>query len=367
MGAPSRRRTTWIALAAVLAVSAGAFLTWRLTNVFTPDRLCGGAVTRADAQAVLGEGRITGSASTARGGDPTTRCTITAREGLGGTVRASITLHTERAVSPGIDSQVRTVPQMSQLEGGRPGAFSNRTGWVLLPAGCVLPEPKKDPLPLKSRGDADVLWADVWLAPDDVLPEKRRAEEQPDTAARASLARITDGLAAAVGRQAGCGGALAASGDRLGDPGGAARASDDRKVCGLPGLSLGVTAGRTTPLREHVSAEGAPVWICGLDDGYLVSPVVSLIATTDEAFIGAAALEGELRTPLPAGWRGAGETDGPVLVPCGKDTLYLSVSSLDSALRDGRQETRTELPKDLFARFANAVAAQRGCEPVAPS
>ncbi|MDQ0311251.1 hypothetical protein J2S46_005807 [Kitasatospora herbaricolor] len=366
MRALSRRRTAWIALAAVLAVSAGALLTWRLTNVFGPDRLCGGAVSRADAQQVLGEGRITESGSTARAGDPTVSCTITARTGLGGTARARVTLRTERAVSPGIDKQVRTVPQMSQLEGGRPGSFSNRTGWVLLPAGCVLPVPKDDPLPLKSRGDADVLWADVWFSPDDVLPEKRRAEEQPDTAARTALARVADGMAAAAGRQAGCGTPAAPAGDRLGDPGGQARASEDGKACGLPGLSLGSTAGRTTPLRERVSSEGAPVWICGVEDGHLVSPVLSFTVTADQAWIGAAALDTELRAALPTGWRGTGDTDGPVLVPCGKDTLYLGVSALDSALRDGQGEARSELPKDLFARFANAVAAQRGCEPIAP-
>ncbi|MFC9329911.1 hypothetical protein [Kitasatospora sp. NPDC057015] len=360
-----RRRTAWIALVAVLAVSAGTALTWRLTNLFTPDRLCGGAVARSDAQRLLGGGRITEAGPTARAGDPTTDCTITARTGLGGTARASVTLRTERAVSPGIDTQARTVPQMSQLTGDRPGAFSNRTGWVLLPAGCELPVPKDDPLPLVSLGNADVLRADVWLAPDDVQPERRRAEEVPDPAARASLARITDGLAAAIGREAHCGTPVTVE-DRLGDPGGESRASDDGKACGLPGLSLGAAAGRTTPLRERVTAEGAPVWICGIDDGYYVSPVVSFVATADEAFIGAAALAGELRTPLPAGWRGTGETDGPVLVPCGRGSLYLGVSALDGALRDGEQEGRSELPKDLFARFANAVAAARGCEPIAP-
>ena len=365
MRTPRGRRTSWIALVAVLAVTAGALLPWRLTNVFAPDRLCGGAVARADAQEVLGKGRITESGATARTGDPSASCTITAREGLGATARASVTLRTERAVSPGIDSQVRTVPQMSQLEGGRPGAFSNRTGWVLLPAGCLLPEPGKDALGLKARGDADVLWADVWIAPDDVLPEQRRAEERPDPAARAALARIADDLAVGIGRQAGCG-APATVEDRLGDPGGASRVSEEQKVCGLPGLGLGATAGRTTPLRERVSAEGAPVWMCGVEDGHLVSPVVGFTVTADEAFIGAAALDSELRAPLPAGWRGVGKTDGPILVPCGGTTLYLGVTYLDSALRDGPQETRSELPRDLFARFANAVAAARGCEPVAP-
>ncbi|MFF8774631.1 hypothetical protein [Kitasatospora sp. NPDC015120] len=347
----SRRAWTLVAAALVLVLGAGGFATWRYTNLFVPDRLCDGAVATKDVQRLLGDGRIEVVQSRLAGdrAAPEGRCVI---EVAGG---ADLTLQThgvDRA-----DERSPVDPAMSQPDRGPLGAFANDTGWLVLPAGCRKASGSgTEAFPDR---DADILSADVRHRGKHGLRwQDEPSKETPDQEARSALARLAADFGAALARSSGCG-----SGDvpdmHLTAPGTAVEPATDGRLCGLPGVGTGENK---QDLAQRVSDPAAPLQSCWVYSRIMSEPAIRFTSTTDTRYPAFVARRATLDAPLPAGWRGTG-SHGDVHAPCGKDDLFLHLSGREdlTAPRD-----RSAFSTPLFTSWVNAVAAQRGCEPVAP-
>ncbi len=344
----SRRAWAIIAGVLVLVVGAGGYASWRY-NLFLPDRLCDGAVAAKDVRQVLGDGRIevVQSQLPKDRAEPGGRCVIRIRNG------ADLTLQTHGVELA--DDRSLVDPAMSQPDRGPLGAFANDTGWLVLPAGC-----RKTPGSTKvfPDRDADILGADVrHRGKHELMWQDDPSKETPDQEARAALARLAADFGAALAKSSGCGSADVPD-MHLTAPGPAVTPATDGQLCGLPGVGTG----RNRPeLAQRVSDPAAPLQSCWVYSQIMSEPALRFTVTTDTRYPTFVASRKSLDTPLPTGWRGAG-TDGAVHAPCGKDDLFLHLS--------GRNDLVTPEPNafstQLFTSWVNAVAAQRGCEPVAP-
>ncbi|MEV0194002.1 hypothetical protein AB0I39_36475 [Kitasatospora purpeofusca] len=345
-------RRTWFVVVGVLvlALGGGGFATWQYTNLFLPDRLCDGAVSAKDVQQVLGDGRIEVVQSRLPKdlAGPAGRCVVRVRGG------ADLTLQShgvERA-----DKRSPVDPAMSQPDRGPLGAFANDTGWLVLPAGCrstttgsteVLPDRDADILAadVRHRGEHGLMWQD------------NPSKEKPDQEARAALARLAADFGAALAKSSGCGSADVPD-VHLTAPGPAVTPATDGQLCGLPGVGTG----RNLPeLAQRVSDPAALLQSCWVYNQIMSEPALRLTVTADSRYPTLVADRKNLDTALPTGWRGTG-TDGAVHAQCGKDHLFFHLS--------GRPDLVTPEPTafstQLFTSWVNAVAAQRGCEPIAP-
>ncbi|MFF2955795.1 hypothetical protein ACFVVU_31165 [Kitasatospora sp. NPDC057965] len=348
---PSRR--TWAVLAGVLvlALGAGGFAAWRYTGLFLPDRLCDGAVATGDVRAVLGGGRlevVRSERSTDRE-RPEGSCVIEARDG------ADLTLRTHGVKVADRRSQVD--PGMSQPDRGPIGAFANDTGWLVLPAGCRKPaDGASEDFPDR---DADVLSADVrHRGEGGVRRQDDPAGEAPDQPTREALARLAGDFGSAVAASSGCGAADAPD-MHLTAAGPAAGPATDGRLCGLPGVGTG----KDLPeLAQRVSDPAAPLQSCWIYSGTMAEPAIRFTTTAETRYPAFAAGREELTAPLPAGWRGTGSYSA-VHAPCGKDDLFLQLAGRGD-LVDPVDPAGYGTP--LFTSWANAVAVQRGCEPIAP-
>ncbi len=343
-------RRAWALVAAVvLVLAAGGYASWQYTDLFLPDRLCDGAVAAKDVRQVLGGGRIevVQSRLPEDRTEPDGRCVI--RVGNG----ADLTLRThgvERAEDRGpVD------PAMSQPDRGPLGAFGNDTGWLVLPAGCRKAAARTDAFPDR---DADILGADVrHRGKHDLMWQDDPSKETPDQEARAALARLAADFGAALAKSSGCGSAEVPD-MHLTAPGPAVTPATDGQLCGLPGVGTG----RNLPeLAQRVSDPAAPLRSCWVYSQIMSEPALRLTVTTDTRYPTFVASRKSLDSPLPTGWRGTG-SDGAVHARCGTDDLFLHLSGRNDLVTPGP----TAFSTPLFTSWANAVAAQRGCEPIAP-
>ncbi|MFE6870847.1 hypothetical protein ACFVFS_30350 [Kitasatospora sp. NPDC057692] len=348
----SRRAWTLVAAALVLVLGAGGFATWRYTDLFVPDRLCDGAVATKDVRRILGDGRLEVVQSrlakdrAEAGGD----CVIEAANGADLTLRS-------HGVRPD-DERSPVDPAMSQPDRGPIGAFGNDTGWLMLPAGCrKAAGGATDRFPDR---DADVLSADVrHRGKHGLIWQDAPSKETPDQEARTALARLAGDFGAALARSSGCGSDTVPD-MHLTAPGPPVAPATDGRLCGLPGVATG---GNRQELAERVGDPAAPLQSCWVYVQTLSEPAFGFTATTDTRYPALVATRERLNAPLSAGWRGTG-ANTTIRVPCGKDDLLLHLTT-------GRPDLieptgATAYTSRLFSSWADAVAAQRGCEPVAP-
>ncbi|MFE7559738.1 hypothetical protein [Kitasatospora sp. NPDC057500] len=347
----SRRAWMLMAAALVLVLGAGGFATWRYTNLFLPDRLCDGAVATKDVQQVLGDGRIevVQSRLAKDRAEPEGRCVIKVRDG------ADLTLQTHGVARS--DERSLVDPAMSQPDRGPLGAFANDTGWLVLPSGCRKPsDSASEAFPDR---DADILSADVrHRGKRDLMWQDNPSKETPDQEARSALARLAADFGAALAKSSGCG-----SGDvpdmHLTAPGPAVELATDGQLCHLPGVGTGENS---QELAQRVSDPTAPLQSCWVYSQIMSEPAIRFTVTTDTRYPAFVAQRATLDAPLPAGWRGAG-SNGAVHAECGKDDLFLHLSGRDEFVAPS---DKSAFSTPLFTSWVNAVAAQRGCEPVAP-
>ncbi|MER7705653.1 hypothetical protein ABTX81_22525 [Kitasatospora sp. NPDC097605] len=343
---------TWTILAGVLAlaIGAGGFAAWRYTDLFLPDRLCDGAVATEDVRRVLGDGRleVVQSRLPKDRAAPEGSCVIEVRGGADLTLRS----HGVKVA----DKRSLVDPGMSQPDRGPIGAFANDTGWLVLPAGCRMPGGASDDFPDR---DADLLSADVRHQGErGARWQDDPAKETPDQPAREALARLAADFGAALAKSSGCGSADAPD-MHLTAAGSSAAPATDGQLCGLPGVGTGQNL---PDLAQRVSDPAAPLRSCWVYSQSLSEPALRFTATADTRYPAFVTGRKDLAAPLPAGWRGTGSYSA-VQAPCGKDTLFLHLSGRTD-LVDPTEPTAYGTP--LFTSWANAVAAQRGCAPVAP-
>ncbi|MBP0450155.1 hypothetical protein J5Y04_11405 [Kitasatospora sp. RG8] len=352
---PSRRARRVLLIVVpvlVLALGAGGYAAWRYTDLFTPDRLCGGAVATGDVQKVLGGGRVkvVDSSFSKDRADPQAACIIDVGED-GGTA-AELTLRTHRVDA--LDRDVTVDPGMSQPDRGPVGAFSNGTGWLMLPPGCRLPVRDRDRLAAR---DADVLTVDVHHRGKLTDWQDVPAKETPSPETRAALARLAAGFGATVAKSSGCGTAdvpdvhLTAAGTSW-------QPAVDGQLCGLPGTGTGTGA---QGLVQRVSDPAAPIRTCWVYDGTLNEPAIRFTSSTAARYPALVAGPESLDKPLPAGWRGKG-SDSVVLAPCGNGNVFLHLAGRDPYL-DPAVPTR-DTP--LFRSWADATGTGLGCGPLTP-
>ncbi|WP_406112060.1 hypothetical protein [Kitasatospora purpeofusca] len=345
-------RRTWAVVVGVLvlALGAGGFATWRWTNLFLPDRLCDGAVATKDVQQVLGDGRIevVQSRLSKDRAEPEGRCVIRIR---GGADLALQSHGVERA-----DKRSPVDPAMSQPDRGPLGAFANDTGWLVLPSGCrKATTGSTEAFPDR---DADILAADVrHRGKHGYMWQDNPSKETPDQEARAALARLAADFGTALAKSSGCG-TTDAPDMHLTAPGPAVTPTTDGQLCGLPGVG---TSRNLPELAQRVSDPAAPLQSCWVYSQIMSEPALRFTVTTDTRYPTFVAGRKSLDSPLPTGWRGAG-TDGAVHTQCGQDDLFLHLSGRSDLIAPEPNAFSTP----LFTSWVNAVAAQRGCEPVAP-
>ncbi|MFJ8434401.1 hypothetical protein ACIQ9P_24155 [Kitasatospora sp. NPDC094019] len=345
----SRRTRAVVAGVLVLALGAGGFAIWRWTNLFLPGRLCDGAVAAKDVQQVLGSGRIevVQSRLPKDRTDPEGRCVIRVRGG------ADLTLQTHGVQRA--DDRSPVDPAMSQPDRGPLGAFGNDTGWLVLPAGCRKAPGSTDAFPDRT---ADILGADVrHRGKHDLMWQDQPSKETPDREARATLARLAADFGSALAKSSGCGPADVPD-MHLTAPGPAVTPATDGQLCGLPGVGTG----RNLPeLAQRVSDPAAPLQSCWVYSQIMSEPALRFTVTADSRYPTFVARRKNLDSPLPSGWRGTG-SDGAVHAQCGNDDLLFHLSGRSDLVTPGPSAFSTP----LFTSWVNAVAAQRGCKPVAP-
>ncbi|MGW4896808.1 hypothetical protein ACWEQL_31800 [Kitasatospora sp. NPDC004240] len=362
-----RRRTRRILLIGVpvlaLLLGLGGYATWNYTNLFTPDRLCDGAVATADVQKVLGPGRLTSEGSEL----PTDRtkakaeCTVSARRFGEDPVHLKLRTHLSSDPRGGRITPFWVHPAMSQPDRGPVGAFGNHTGWLLMPPGCKV-QPGFQVSKAVSYRDADAVAVNVIRPGIDIRSDPGiTASEQADPEIRSALARLTADYASAIARSSACGPTDAVD-THLSPAGQPAQKVAADQVCGIPGLRLPFPNGTESTMLQQVSAPGAPIWFCRLSTAVDAKPSLEFVASFDPRF--QALMESAwLKEPPPAGWRGTGRTvtGGPVLAPCGNGNLHLEVNGTLGI------PVPVEMPMEkILGAFANAKAAEHGCEPIAP-
>ncbi|MER5354392.1 hypothetical protein ABT093_29190 [Kitasatospora sp. NPDC002551] len=348
------RRTWAIAVGAVvLVLGVGGYVSWQYPNLLLPDRLCDGAVSAADAERVLGDGKIVvadSDVSTDRD-DPDAYCAISLKRG--GKYVAEIHLRTRKAEL--FELSLRADPAMSQPDRGPVGAFGNARGWLLMAPGCRLADLDTHHYP---KRDADAVTVDVVRDKEPDPYRFVRADTSASPESRQGMARLAADFAAAVARRSGCGSAEVpdvhlTTGEQIGQPvvGG--------QLCGVPGA----TATKELPpgTRQDISSPTAPVQSCWIHNGTRQELLYEFTATLDTRYPDFALhIDDKPLGAPPGGWRGAGD-GSTVVAPCGSGSLTLHAF--------GFAITGSPPPVEApaFRTWANAMAAKYGCEPVAPT
>ncbi|MFD5505041.1 hypothetical protein ACFWJS_36010 [Streptomyces sp. NPDC127061] len=335
-------RKIWAAVAVLVVVVAGLLHGYRNTNALTGDRLCGGLVSTAKADAVLpGAGRLDAEGDGLAGELWDTVCEVEKSSVVLGSGKGTLTLRVreEDGDAPLKDEAWPELSQESFFSGKVTGGVDKYRGWVLLPEKC---------------------WAKQPL-----MVGASSSEPISDSAAFAAL--ITD-AARAVAAGAACGDLPEEPGTLLPPRSEAARPASDGRVCGLDGFSVRGQVPADTEVLEAGQRAPADLWSCtvALDDDsrgpvredrfmtYTASRAPLLIAAVKKA-------PGTSKGEAPGGREAEVVERTRVVLPCAQGELHLASGS-GLQYMEARKRHPDLPPRDTyFESFVKSATGAFGC------
>ncbi|MEU0395714.1 hypothetical protein ABZ208_23605 [Streptomyces sp. NPDC006208] len=328
----------WAVIAVLVVVVAGLLHAYRNTNVLTADRLCGGLVSAAGADAVLpGSGRVSAEGDGVAGHLPDTECNVEKSSVVLGAGKGSLSIRVaeERGDFPFVDGRWPDPARASFFSGPVTGAVYDYDAWVLLPEKCWTTKP--------------------------VILEAHSSEPVSDTTAFSDL--ITD-AARAIAAKAACGDVPKGPGTPLPPRSKSARPASEGRLCGLDGFSVRSQVPADTDVLEAGQAAPAGLWSCTVslgedshrpagEDGFMTYTVARdplLLAAVKKA-------PGTHKGTAPGGRETDVVEPRRIVLPCSDGAAYL-------AMQPGLQYTETRQrhsgtpPLDAFFESFVRSAAQ---------
>lgn len=293
---------------AVLVLVVGGLHVYRNTNVLTGDRLCGGLVSTAKANAVLpGSGRLDAEGDGLADNLRDTACEVEKSSVALGSGKGilSVRVVEDRGDFAFADHGWPDPSEASFFSGPVTGGVYKYEGWVLLPEKCWTTKP-------------------VYL-------RGHSSEPISDTVAFAAL--ITD-AARAVAARAACGDLPEEPGTLLPPRSEAARPVSEKRVCGLDGFSVRGQVPVDTEVLEAGQTAPADLWSCTLfldddsrdivrEDGFM-----TYTASRDPLLIAAVKkAPGTSKGEAPDGREADVVDPQGIVLPCAQGDLYLAAES----------------------------------------
>ncbi|MGW7464968.1 hypothetical protein ACWGJT_09710 [Streptomyces xantholiticus] len=331
----------WAVVAVLFVVVAGLLHAYRNTNVLTADRLCGGLVSAAKADAVLpGSGRVSAERGGIAGDLTDTECEI-GKSSLvvgGGKGTLSVRVAEERGDFPFVDGSWPDPAQASFISGPVTGGLYEYDGWVLLPEKCWTTKP--------------------------VIVEAHSTEPVSDTTAFGAL--LTD-AARAVAAEKACGTLPKEPGSPLPPRSQAARPAQEGRLCGLDGFSIRGQVLAGSEVLEAGQAAPADLWSCTVSLGgdsnrpaaqdgfmtYMAARDPLLLAAVEKA-------PGTHKGTAPGGREADVVEPQRIVLPCGGG-VYLAMES-GLQYTETRQRHAGTPPLDtFFESFVRSAAKSFDC------
>ncbi|SDN41458.1 hypothetical protein [Streptomyces wuyuanensis] len=311
-------RSSWkvrAVVAVLVLLVAGLLHAYRNTNVLTADRLCGGLVSAANADAVLpGSGRVSAEGDGVADDLPDTECEVEKSSVVvgGGKGTLSVRVAEERGDFPVLDGRWPDPARASFFTGPVTGGVYEHDGWVLLPEKCWTDQP--------------------------VIVEAHSSEPVSDTTAFGAL--LTD-AAGAIAAERACGTLPKEPRTPRPPRSQAARPASEGRLCGLDGFSVHGQVPADSEVLEAGQVAPADLWSCtvflGSDSNRLASAngFMTYMLARDPLLL--AAVEKDPGTHEGTG-PGGKEADvvepQRIMLPCAQGAAYL-------ALEPGLQYTET--------------------------
>ncbi|MFG3309639.1 hypothetical protein [Streptomyces wuyuanensis] len=293
-------------VAVLVVVVAGLLHAYRNTNVLTADRLCGGLVSAADAEAVLpGAGRVSAKYDGVADDLLDTECEVGKSSVAigGGKGTLSVRVSEERGDFPFVEGRWPDPSQASFLSGPVTGGVYEYDGWVLLPEKCWTTKP--------------------------VILEAHSSEPVPDTTAFGAL--LTD-AARAVAAEAACGDFPKKTGTPLPPRSQKARPASEGRLCGLDGFSVHGQVPADSEVLEAGQAAPADLWSCTVflggdsnrpagEDGFMTYTVAR-----DSLLLAAVEKDpGTRKGTAPGGKQADVVEPQRIVLPCAQGAAYLAL------------------------------------------
>ncbi|WP_406158873.1 hypothetical protein OG298_16110 [Streptomyces sp. NBC_01005] len=335
-------RKVWAAVAVLVVVVAGLLHGYRNTNALTGDRLCGGLVSTAKADAILpGSGRLDAEGDGLADDLWDTVCEVEKSSVVLGSGKGTLTLRVreEDGDAPLKDEAWPELSEESFFSGKVTGGVDKYRGWVLLPEKCWAKQP---------------LMVGV-------------SSSEPISDSEAFAALITD-AARAVAAGAACGDLPEEPGTLLPPRSEAARPASDGRVCGLDGFSVRRQVPVDTEVLEAGQRAPADLWSCRVslgddsrgpvrEDGFM-----TYTASRDPLLIAAVKkAPGTSKGEAPDGREAEVVERTRVVLPCARGELYLASESGLQYL-EARKRHPDLPPRDTyFESFVKSATGAFGC------
>ncbi|MFJ6439655.1 hypothetical protein [Streptomyces sp. NPDC091649] len=329
-------------VAAVLALVVGGLHVWRNTDVLTEDRLCGGLVSAARADAVLpGSGRLDADGDGLDEDLTDMVCRVGKSSVVLGSGKGELTVRVWAEQGDELLGTDRS-PELSKtwfFAGEVTGGVDAYAGWVLLPEKCWTTQP--------------------------VIARVSSSEPVSDRGAFAALATDT---ARAVAARAKCGDLPEKPGTLSPPRSDTARPVSEGQVCGLDGLSVRGRVPAGVKVLEAGQKAPAGLWSCRLflddDSSGIVRTdgFMAYTATRDPSLVAAVRKAPGTRNGKAPGGREADVVNSrTMMLRCARGgPLYLAMDPSLQYLK-AREPSGLPVPDAYFKSFVKAAAKTFGC------
>ncbi|MFI1588821.1 hypothetical protein ACH4WW_12945 [Streptomyces halstedii] len=339
-----RTRRIWAAgtVVAVLVLVAAGLHVYRNTNVLTQDRLCGGLVSTAKADAVLpGSGRLDARGDGVAEDLGDTVCTVERSSFLPGSGKGmlSVRLWEEDGDFPFVNSAWPDPSGATFFSGPVTGAVYESVGWALLPEKCWTTKP-------------------VFVK---VSPGK-------SASGAGALAALTTDVARAVADEAACGDLPGEPGTLLPPRSDAARPVSEGRACGLDGFSVRDHVPADTEVLESGQSAPADLWSCTLfldndsRDTVRAEGFMTYAASRDPLLIAAVRRSpGASEGDAPGGGKADVVARTRIVLPCAQGALYLAAEPRAQYLEARKRKSGIPAWETYFGSFVKAATKTFDC------
>ncbi|MFB8037351.1 hypothetical protein ACFC5Z_31345 [Streptomyces sp. NPDC056004] len=315
---------------------------YRNTNVLTEDRLCGGLVSTAKANAVLpGSGRLDAQGDGVADDLGDTVCKVERSSVVLGSGKGmlSVRVWEEDGDFPFEDGAWPDPSEATFFSGPVTGAVYQSVGWVLLPERCWTTKP-------------------VFV---------RVSPGESASGARAFATLITD-VAHVVAAGAACGDLPAGPGKLLPPRSEAARPVSEGRVCGLGGFSVRDKVPVGTKVLEAGQRAPAGLWSCTLSldddsrDVVRADGFMTFTASRDPLLIAAVKKSpGTSKGKAPDGREAEVVDPQKIVLSCARGELYLAAEVKPQYLE--ARKRHPDLPRSdaHFESFVKSASKAYGC------
>ncbi|MGX4691482.1 hypothetical protein [Streptomyces sp. JNUCC 63] len=320
---------------------------YRNTNVLTADRLCGGLVSAAKADAVLpGSGRLDAEGDGVADDLGDTVCKVERSSVLPGSGKGMLSVRVwEVDGDLPFDGVWPDPSEATFFSGPVTGAVYQSEGWVLLPERCWTTKP--------------------------VFVRVSPGESASGTRGFASL--ITD-VARAMAAQAACGDLPEEPGTLVPPRADAARPVSEGRVCGLDGLSVGGQVPAGAEVLESGQKAPADLWSCTLfldDDSRDVvrkDGFMTYTASRDPLLVAAVKkAPGTSKGEAPDGRAADVIGSTGIVLPCAQGPLYLATVPKGQYFEARKRHSDLPAQETYFESFVKSATATFDCGTAARS